>query len=197
MRPFVLLAGLFVVSTAHAGDFRFDTVHTQIFFSIDHSGYSKSTGRVAVKSGFFSFDADDWSKSKVDAIIDIASIDMGNAGWSDKLKSAFFDSTTYPTAHFVSTSVEKSGDRNGVVHGRLTLLGKTEPVDLQITFNRAAADGYTLHYVAGFSATAVLQRSSFGMTRSAKDIGDDVALRIEVEGIRDGAASNPTAREPH
>ncbi len=194
---FTSLGLLAATASAHASDFRFDTVHTQVFFSIDHSGYSKSTGRFAVKSGFFSFDADDWNSSKVDATIDIASLDMGNAGWSDKLKTAFFDSTTYPTAHYVSKSVEKTGDRTGVIHGVLTLLGKTAPVDLQITFNRAAADGYTFHYVAGFSANGTLKRSAFGMTRSANDIGDDVALRVEVEGIRDGDAQKPSHASEH
>lgn len=199
LRSFCIAIGLLGACTASAAsDFRFDPVHTQIYFSVDHNGYSKSTGRLAVKGGFFSFDGDDWSKSTVDATIDIASLDMGNAGWSDKLKSSFFDSTTYPTAHFVSKSVEKTGDKSGVIHGALTLLGKTSPVDLHITFNRAAADGYTLHYVAGFSAAGTLKRSAFGMTRSANDIGDDVTLRIEVEGVRDGdARKQSNAPEQH
>jgi polyisoprenoid-binding protein YceI len=199
LRLFFIAIGLLGACTAHAaGDFRFDPVHTQIFFSIDHSGYSKSTGRFAVRDGYFSFDGAEWSKAKVDATIDIASLDMGNAGWSDKLKSSFFDSTTYPTAHFVSKSVDKTGDKTGVIHGELTLLGKTKPVDLQLTFNRAAADGYTLHYVAGFSATATLKRSAWGMTRSTESIGDDVTLRIEVEGIRDGdAQKQSSATEQH
>ena len=196
-RLFFITVGLLGACAAHATDFRFDPVHTQIFFSIDHSGYSQSTGRFAVKDGYFTFDGDDWSKANVDATVDIASLDMGNTGWSDKLKSSFFDSTTYPTAHFISKSVEKTGDKSGVIHGTLNLLGKTSPVDLQVKFNRAAADGYTLHYVAGFSATGTLKRSAFGMTRSANDIGDEVTLRIEVEGIRDGDAKQKFSSPEH
>jgi polyisoprenoid-binding protein YceI len=183
----IIFASLFAANV-NASDFRFDPVHTQIFFSVSHVGYSHSTGRLALKNGYFSFDDNDWSAAKVDATIDIASLDMGNAGWSDKVKSAFFDASTYPIARYISKSVEKKDDKNGVVHGELTLLGKTHPVDLQITFNRAGADGYTMHYIAGFSATANLKRSAFGMTRSDKDIGDDIAIRIEVEGIRDSDA---------
>ncbi len=187
---FKLLAPFFclVSMSAQASNFKFDPVHTQIFFSISHVGYSHSTGRVAVKSGFFSFDDGDWSKSKVDVTIDIASLDMGNSGWSDKLKSSFFDASTYPTAHYVSKSVQKTGDKTGIVHGELTLLGKTVPVDLQLTFNREGVDGYTMKYIAGFSANASLKRSAFGMTRSDKDIGDDVTIHMEVEGDRDGDA---------
>lgn len=193
------LALIAVCGAATAADFRLDPVHTQIFFSVSHTGYSRSTGALHVKNGFFSFDADDWSKAKVDATIDTASLDMGNEAWSKKVQSSFFDVSTFPTAHYVGDKVEKTGDRNGVVHGKLTLLGRSVPVDLKITFNRAGADGYTLHYIAGFSADATFKRSAFGMTRSDKDIGDDVNVHLEVEGIRDGDAAKtaPNAQEQH
>ncbi len=191
-----LLAGLLsapLAATAADADFRFDPAHTQIFFSVSHLNYSHPMGRMHVKSGYFRFDADDWTTAAVDATIDIASLDMGNEAWNNKLRSAYFDVSTYPTAHFVSTKVEKTGERTGVVHGNLTLLGKTHPVDLQVTFNRAAADGYTLRYVAGFTATATFKRSTFGMTRSIPDNGDDVSIHLEVEGVRDADASKQSA----
>ena len=175
-------------SFACASDFRFDPVHSQVFFSISHQGYSQSTGRFAIKDGFFAFDNDDWTKAKVDATIDIASLDLGNAGWSDKVKSAYLDAGIYPTARFVGKSVEKTGDKTGVVHGELMLLGRKQPVDLKISFNRAAVDGYTMRYIAGFSADASFKRSSFGSTRSPESIGDEVRVHIEVEGVRDGDA---------
>ena len=173
---------------AAPSDYRFYMAHTQIFFSVSHLNYSHPMGRMHVKGGYFSFDPDDWSSAKVDVTIDIASLDMGDEAWSNKMRSAFFDVTTYPTAHYVSTKVEKTGERTGVVHGNLTLLGKTHPVDLQVTFNRAGADGYSMRYIAGFAATAAFKRSTFGMTRSLPDNGDDVSIHIEVEGIRDGDA---------
>jgi polyisoprenoid-binding protein YceI len=189
MHRFVVTLILFgLCSLASASDFRFDPVHSQVFFSIDHQGYSQSTGRFAIKSGFFAFDNDDWSKSKVDATIDMVSLDLGDASWSGKVKSAYLDAGTFPTARFVSTSVEKTGEKTGVVHGELTMLGRKQPVDLQITFNRAGADGYTLRYIAGFSANAKFKRSAFGLIRSAESIGDEVSIHIEVEGVRDGGA---------
>ena len=195
-RILALMIGLLAASTvASAGpsDYRFYLAHTQIFFSVSHLNYSHPMGRMHVKGGYFSFDPDDWSTAKVDATIDIASLDMGDDAWNNKLRSAFFDVTTYPTAHYVSTKVEKTGERTGVVHGNLTLLGKTHPVDLQVTFNRAGADGYSMRYIAGFAATAAFKRSTFGMTRSLPDNGDDVSIHIEVEGIRDGDAQKQAA----
>jgi polyisoprenoid-binding protein YceI len=175
-------------SFASASEFRFDPVHSQVFFSISHEGYSQSTGRFAIKDGFFSFDNDDWSKAKVDATVDMTSLDMGHAEWSNKIKSAYLDTHTYPTAHFVSKSVEKTGDKTGVIHGELTFLGHKQPVDLRVTFNRGGVDGYTMRYIAGFSANATFKRSAFGLTRSVESIGDDVSVHIEVEGVRDGDA---------
>ena len=106
---------LLVASTAaFAGpsDYRFYMAHTQIFFSVSHLNYSHPMGRMHVKGGYFSFDPDDWSSAKVDATIDIASLDMGDDAWNNKMRSAFFDVTTYPTAHYVSTKVEKTGEKS-------------------------------------------------------------------------------------
>lgn len=182
----VLLATAAAPALAASHDFRFDTVHSQVLFSLSHLGYSHPTGRLHVKSGFIRFDDDDWGRSQVDVVVDAASVDMGDAAWNDKLRShEFFATERYPTAHFVSTRVEKTGDRAGVVHGKLTLLGATRPVDLTLKFNRAGVDPYTFKSTIGFSATATLKRSDFGMSKYLPDIGDAVDVRIEVEGLRD------------
>ncbi len=105
----VMALQLAAAATALAGpsNYRFYMAHTQIFFSVSHLNYSHPMGRMHVKSGYFSFDPDDWTSAKVDATIDVASLDMGDDAWNDKLRSAFFDVSTYPTAHYVSTKVEK------------------------------------------------------------------------------------------
>lgn len=188
------VVALLVPLLAQGADaFRIDPVHSQVFFSASHDGYTHPTGRLHVKSGTFRFDADDWAQAQVDATIDIASLDMGDEAWNKKLLNAFFDLGHYPTAHFVSTRVEKTGERTAIVHGNLTLLDKTRPVDLQVTFNRAALNGFTLHYVAGFSAHAAFKRSLFGMTRDIPSVGDDVDVRMEIEGVRDSGAGQPAS----
>ena len=199
-RSLLLAAAMLTASTlafAGASDYRFDTVHTQILFTLSHLGFSHPTGRLHLKSGFIHFDDGDWTTAKVDALIDTASIDMGDAGWNDKLRShEFFAAERYPTAHFVSTRVEKTGDKKGIVHGTLTLLGVARPLDLAVTFNRAGVDPYTFKWTAGFSATAALRRSDFGMTKYLPDIGDAIDIRIEAEGLRDGNAQAPAETSP-
>ncbi len=188
IRPLLvaLLLVLPAAASAAARDYRFDTVHTQVLFSLSHLGYSHPTGRLHVKSGFIHFDEDDWGSAQVDVLIDTATVDMGDAAWNDKVRShEFFAAEHYPTAHFVSTRVEKKGDRDGIVHGKLTLLGATRAVDLAVKFNRAGVDPYTFKSTVGFSATATLKRSDFGMSKYLPDVGDAVDLCIEVEGLRD------------
>ncbi len=144
-----------------------------------------------VKSGYFEFDDGDWSKSKVDVVIDVNSLDMGDAKWNASLRSwQFLDTKDHPTAHFVSTGVQKIDGHRGVIHGKLTLNGITHPLDLKVTFNREALDPYTFHYTAGFSAKATFKRSEFGMNKYLPDIvGNDVSIDVQVEGLRDGDAS--------
>lgn len=186
LKPAVAILVLLGAAPVFAGasEFTIDTVHSQIFFSASHDGYTNPWGLLHLKEGTFRFDDDDWSTAQVEATIDINSLDMGDAAWNRKLLHAYFDASTWPTAHYVSTSVEKTGERTGVIHGKLTLLGRTRPLDLQVTYNRGAVNGYTLHYVAGFSATTKFKRSDFGMTRTLKTVGDEVSVHMEIEGER-------------
>ena len=154
IRKFALLLAGATPLLASASDYRFDPVHTQVLFSVSHLGFSRPQGRLHVKSGFIHFDENAWADAKVEAVVDTTSLDMGDAAWNAKLRSwEFFGADKHPTAQFVSDKVKKTGEHSGVVHGRLTLLGITHPLDLAVTFNRAGMDSYSLHYTAGFSAT--------------------------------------------
>jgi len=183
-RIIALLAGV-APALVSAADYRFDPVHTQVLFSVSHLGFSRPQGRLHVKSGFIHFDENDWPNAKVEAVIDTASLDMGDAAWNAKLRSwEFFGADKHPTAEFVSERVEKTGERSGVVHGRLSLLGVTRPLDLALTFNRVGMDSYSMHYTAGFTATATLQRSDFGMIKYIDIVGDAVDFSIRTDAWR-------------
>ena len=184
-RSLVGAALLALSAYAEATDYRFDTVHTQVFFSASHLGLSNPLGRMHVQSGYIQFDAGDWSRAKVDATIDTASLDLGDDAWNRRLRSSeFLHVEKFPTARFVSDKVEKTGERTGIAHGKLTLLGVTRLLDLQVTFNRTALEPYSLQFTAGFSAEAKFKRSDFGMKKYLPDIGDEVTVHIEVEALR-------------
>jgi polyisoprenoid-binding protein YceI len=193
---FAMLSILPMQAFAAPETYRFDPVHTQLWFGTDHQHFSHPLGRLRVKEGWFQFDAKDWSASHVDVTIDLTSADMGDPKWSDTVKSGqLLDVERWPTARYISSRVEKKTDTTGVIHGDLYFRGEKKPVDVGFTLNRVANDPYLFKQKAGFSATATLQRSAFGMKRYAEVIGENIELRFEIEGIRDGDAAKSSTQE--
>lgn len=181
-------------TAAQATDYVIDTVHTQVYACTSHLGFTTPCARFKVKRGFFHFDDDRWADAQLDVVVDAASIDLGDAKWNHTVRSwQFLDAERFPDVHFRSTRVEQTGAHAGIVHGLLTLRGITRPLELQVMFHRAGPDPYTFRYTAGFTANATLMRSDFGMKKYLPDIGDEVTIRIKVEGLRGKPAQDHTA----
>ncbi len=162
-----------------------DPVHTQIVFFADHLGFSHGIGRLRIKQGWFVFDAADWTTARADVVIDMGSLDMGNADWTAKVaEPAFLNSAKSPTARFIGNSLERKTDNTGILHGQLWLRGIRRDIELAVTFNREGRDPYAFKTKAGFTATTTLDRFAFGMTTFRDAVAGPVELRIEVEGIR-------------
>ncbi|MDF4002674.1 YceI family protein [Luteibacter sp. PPL201] len=178
-------------------DYQFDPVHTQVVFNVDHNGFSRAFGRLKVREGTLRFDPDDWSKSSVQATIDLTSLDMGDAAWNKAVSaSAFLDTAHGDTARYVSDAVEKRGADEGVVHGHFTLRGVTVPLDIPFRVNRIGRTIYGLHTVAGFSSSLTLDRTAFGMTSNRNSVGTTVTVWLEVEAIRGGEAPS-SSKDTH
>jgi polyisoprenoid-binding protein YceI len=193
------IASLSAPFAAQAGtdSYRYDPVHSQIVFSIDHDGFSRPVGRLHVAKGWLRFDSNDWSRSSTELDIDMGSLDMGDAEWNKAVcKSSLLDCTTYPTAHFVSTSVERKDATHGVLHGVLSLHGVNQSIDIPFRVNRIGKTIYGMHTIAGFSATASIDRTAFGVTGFPNAIGHNVAIWLEVEGIRDSQISTDNKENP-
>jgi polyisoprenoid-binding protein YceI len=183
----LLLAPLAARAAAHG--YRYDTVHSQVVFSIDHDGYSRPFGRLRIARGWLRFDTDDWSRSSTALDIDLSGVDMGDAKWNAAVCGAsLLDCARQRYAHFASTSVERTDATHGVLHGTLTLHGVSRPLDLPFTLNRVARTVFGMHEVAGFSATASLDRTAFGIDAFPHAIGHGVAVWLEIEAIRDDRA---------
>lgn len=177
--------------------YRFDPVHTQIWFSASHENLSHPLGRLRVKDGWFQFDPDDIASAKVYVEVDLASVDMGDQKWSDTIRSGqFFDTGRFPTARYTSKSVTAKDKTSGTIHGDLILHGVTRPIDIDFKFNRVANDPYTFKRKAGFSATAKLNRNDFDMKRFQDVVGQDVELTLVIEGIKDDGAAKQNGAKP-
>ena len=199
--PGVLLAcamALPAPALAAPTSWRFDPLHTQVWFSADHQGFSHPQGRLRVKEGWFQFDATDWARARVDVLIDLNAVDLGDAKWNAAVKSAaWLDTARWPTARFVSSRVEPIDATHGVIHGELTLRGKTRPVEVAFTLNRIGNDPYAFRRKAGFSASASLRRTEFGMDRYRQVVGETITLRFEIEGLADRDAARTVPGGKH
>jgi polyisoprenoid-binding protein YceI len=194
--------------------FELDPVHTQVFFSVEHAGFSQSTGKLLNPTGSLTIDPDNWSASEVQVRMLANRINFDDPAWNKAVQGkSYFNAQLFPELTFRSTLLtlencamraassadQRSSDQlklptcapgsentplKGVLVGDLTLLGVTRSVTLQIQFNKRARHPYTLKDTVGFDATGALKRSDFGMSATPKTLGDLVTLRIAVEATR-------------
>lgn len=191
--PLLALAASGDARAASAQTWTLDPVHTQIVFFADHLGFSHGIGRLKIKQGWFVFDADDWTSARADVVIDMGSLDMGDAAWTSRVGgNAFLDIGNSPTAHFIGNTLEKKTAKTGILHGELWMRGQHREVDLDVTFNREGGDPYAFKTKAGFTATTTLNRFDFGMSTFRDVVAGPVELRIEVEGVRSSQKESKT-----
>lgn len=187
LRPAIacLLAAATGLAQAEAETFELDPVHTRVAFRIDHAGFSKAIGTFSGANGQLSFDPDDWSTATLDVTLPLATLEIGDDQWRDKvLDRTFLDAGDQPTARFVSTRVEPGAPGQARVFGELSLRGARREVVLDVRLNALKRHPLTLRRTAGFSATGTLRRSDFGMDAWRRLVGDEVELMIEAEATR-------------
>jgi polyisoprenoid-binding protein YceI len=172
-----------------AGSFEIDTSHSAAAFSVRHLMVSKTKGRFTDFAGSITI-ADDPLDSSVDVTIQAASIDTGDDGRDNHLRSAdFLDVESHPTLHFTSTSVRHARGDNFVLDGNLTVAGVTRPVSLNLEYQGSAVDPWGGARVA-FSASTKINREDFGLTwNQALEtggvlVGKEVSIDLEVEAVR-------------
>jgi len=193
-RPLSLLvacvAALGIASAAHADTWNIDPAHTMVEFSVRHMMISNVKGVFRKTTGTITANGTDPNSVQIDATIDASSIDTRVEKRDNHLKSdAFLDVARYPTITFKSTKVEADGPDKWKVTGDLTLHGVTKPVVLEVSNTAPIKDPYGKTR-AGASATTTINRKDFGvsfnqpMEAGGVLIGDDVAITIEVEAVK-------------
>lgn len=175
------------VGSAFAADlYKIDQGHTYVGFEVSHFGYSDMVGFFGESDGEFMFDGSSVEGASVTLTVNTASVNTRHQARDDHLRSPdFFNAQEFPEMTFKSTAIESTGERTAKVTGDLTLLGVTQPVTLDVTFNNAMPFPMDPSvYIAGFSARGTLDRTQFGMKYAEGAIGSEVELVIEVEGIK-------------
>jgi len=181
----LLLSLLAFAPAAWAADtYSFDKDHTHILFFVNHLGFSNMVGRMTAYEGYFTFNEKEPEKSQIDVRLLPAGIDTDVPALNKELQGAkFFNSAAFPEMRFRSGKVVVTGTNTGDAVGDFTLLGVTRPLTLHIIYNKSGVHPYSNNFISGFSADAVLKRSDFGMKAYLPDVGDEVRVHIEAEGI--------------
>jgi polyisoprenoid-binding protein YceI len=177
-----LLAGM---SQAQAASYAIDPSHTYVTFEISHFGTSTNRGRFDKKEGKVEFDRAA-KTGKVEIAIDTASVNTGFAKFNEHLQSAdLFDAAKYPSVTFVSDKFNFSGDKLTDVTGKLTLLGKTQPVTLKAVNFNCYDNPMLKREVCGGDFETTIDRTQFGMNYGI-DWGfpKNVRLVIQVEAVK-------------
>ena len=165
-------------SQVTAGTYAADPDHTQVTWQVNHMGFSFLQGQIGATSGSLTIDPAKPAATKVDITFATDKLSTTSAHLTTHLMSKdFFESTTYPTAHFVSTSVTVNGNK-AVVVGNLTIKNITKPVTLDVTFVGTGVNPMSKKANIGFRATTSVNRSEFGLGMAVPLVSDKVDLAI-------------------
>lgn len=174
-----------------AGNYSVDLSHASVVWKVSHFGFSTYVGRFTDFSADLVLDTDDFSKSSVNVDIKVDSIATAYP-WLEKedfdtvLAEDWFKSADYPSIGFVTKSVSQLSDGKAQVVGDMTMLGQTHEVVLSVIFNKATPNHiFKKVPVIGFSATTTIDRTVWGLSKYAPNIGAVVAVEIEGEFIKD------------
>ncbi len=188
-----VLAVLLLTGTGFAETYSIDAVHSSVGFTVRHI-FSRVSGEFTDFSGAIMYNPDHPEKSSVEATIKVASINTNDGRRDNHLRSPdFFDAEKYPEIMFKSTGAKKQGD-NLMVTGDLTMHGVTKTVVMPVEILGVGTHPMSKAPVAGFAAELTLKRSDFGVnnwTDTAKIVGDEVKVSINVEAAGMSMAANP------
>ena len=172
------------VTELRGGGYTLDPDHASLVFKISHLGFSTFIGSFDDFDASLDFDPENIENSQLEAIINMASLDVNLPEFEEELKgSNWFDVEQYPQAVYRTTSFLEAVDENTFVFaGELTMHGTTAPVNITVDFNGGGRNVLTRSYTMGFEARATFLRSDFGVDRFTNfGVGDEINLDINVE----------------
>lgn len=170
-----------------AGNYALDPMHSSVGFEIPHLVVSTVEGKFKVFEGTVDVQPD-FSNSKLNASVDIASLDTGTEKRDDHLKSPdFFDVKKFAKMTFVSSKI-KGKPENFKLEGDLTIRDKTKKVTFDAKYLGAVKDGYGNEKIA-FRATTKINRKDFGLTWSSvveagPVVGDEVTIELKIQAAK-------------
>ncbi len=165
-----------------AGQYQLDPKHSSLIFRVNHLGLSDYVGRFNGFDASLDFDPQTPLEMKLDAAIDMTSVDVNDQDFEETLaSSSWLDTKRFPQAFFKSILVTRISDGQFMIKGQLTLKSITKPIDLKVTFNGGANNLLTGKYTLGFKASTNFKRSDFGVDAYLGLVGDKISIEVDGE----------------
>ncbi|MEM1285671.1 MAG: YceI family protein [Cohaesibacteraceae bacterium] len=171
-----------------SGTYASDPTHTSLFWTVNHFGLSNYTARVNTVSATVELDAEDVSQSTLTATIDMASVDTDfpfpdRHDFNAELQGEnWLNTANFPEATFTSTSITVTGDDTAEITGDLTFLGQTLPMTLDATLiGFMETHPFTNNAAFGIAATGTIDRTAYGFSTFAPNVGAEVTITINSE----------------
>lgn len=189
MKRFMFVLGFLVSAVplfAQTAGWKLDRAHSGLSFSIKHMVISEVTGNFKDYDIVVVSSKDDFSDLAVTATIKVASINTENDGRDKHLKSDdFFNAEKFPEIKFVSTSVEKAGEKNFKINGDLTIRDVTKKVTFDAVYNGSLKTQQGT--LAAWKATATINRFDYNLkwNRAIETgglvVGETVNITMNIE----------------
>ncbi len=165
-----------------------DPTHSEIVFKVKHLMITNVKG--AFRKFEAEFDGEDFTKSRISATIDAASIFTNDEKRDAHLKGVdFFDVENYSTLNFEGTSLKKIDDENYELTGKLIIKGISKEVKFYVEFGGINKDPWG-NEKAGFSLTGKINRKDWGLNWNAALetggvlVSEEVKISAEVQFIK-------------
>jgi len=172
------LPGSASTSAVQAGTYTADPNHTQVVWHVNHMGFTPLYGVFGQITGTLQLDPARPSAATVQMDIPVSGLVVTTPAFAQHLRTPdLFDAEKFPTAKFVSKSVQVRG-QEATIMGDLTMHGVTKPVTLQAKFYGTGVNPQNKKQTVGFSGTAKIKRSDFGLGFAVPVVADEVTLDI-------------------
>lgn len=182
--PLLLLSTAFApaVSAEQSGALRQGS--GEVSFTARRFGVPTASGIFDHVEGAVALDFEHPERSRIKVTIETVSLHTGTALVDGFIKGeSMLDVGHYPTASFVSEQVSRIDGRSLVIHGRLTIRGATQPVDVSAVAERDPM-GLRPGERIPFRATTAFSRNAFAIGRDVNVVDDQVDLAIRGEILR-------------
>jgi len=170
-----------VPGTTHAADsaaahYTSDPAKSTLEYQFEQAG-AQNKGKFGKFAVTLDFSGDNLASSKLDVVVQVASLDTGDKERDDTLKSAdLFAVEKFPQAHFTSTQITRTANGYDAA-GKLTLRGVTHDIHVPFSFKSANEAGKPTAYLFG---KTTLKRLDFGVGqgdwKSTEWVGNDVSV---------------------